>query len=143
MSMKERKIKYEKVGCSDFVTTQQETQKPDISGLEAIEPARNGNKLETKAILPGLNPAWIRQNYARFWFQFLGYNLQSLKDGRILTKGQFLEHHDPEEPFTIIPFEPGEGWQSEAEREEHFRVVAELRRLHNVTDLITGGHEKV
>jgi len=101
---------------------------------------RIGNMLEKeaeKAILPGLNPDWIRHNFGRFWLGYLGYNFESLKDGKVLTKGELLEALDRAgEPFIPVPYEPREGWASEEEREAHFKTVATLKRINGVADRV-------
>ena len=82
---------------------------------------------------PGINPQWIRQNYLKFWLKYLGYNFESLTDGRVVTKGQLL-CAPLNEAFRPVPYEPSEGWESEQEREEHFKMVAQIRKENQVID---------
>lgn len=80
-------------------------------------------------------PPSVPSEVFEVWAKYIGFDFLRLSDNRRISKGKiFLQ--DPFVAFTIIPYEPTSGWESEQERDEHFEQVRLFRAANNIPDLI-------
>ena len=69
-------------------------------------------------------------DYAKFHFKNLGFNLYHPATGRLLSKRGYFDRFNGKfvHGWEYQLWEPSDGWQNEAERNEHYKEVTQNRK---------------